>query len=352
MSEIPSSAEYRFPFSPYPTGWFCVSWSDDLKPGEAKPAKYFGQDLVVWRTEDGKAVVNDAFCPHLGAHLGDGGVVEGDTLRCPFHHWKYDTTGQCTSVPFAKVAPPTAKLKNWETREQNGAVLVWFDAAGRPPLWETPLIDESRGLPESTFNLDFDILHTHPQEVLENGADWAHFHAVHGTWKMVSEEGGMKFNGHTWQSKIKAVRPDNDDRAQEEFGGIFHYSWAYGPGTWGTSSVGERSIGFRTVHLFYATPISELETQLRMRHYLVPDPDNKMSVDEMVAVSNYVKDESKRQLMEDAKIWRKKGYVDKPILSATDGPIIKYREWYKQFYPEAGIPIEVAKFEHELLAAE
>ncbi len=341
MSSVPSSSEYRFSFSPYPTGWFCVGWSEEVAVGESKCIKYFGKDLVLFRTESGRACVADAYCPHLGAHLGDGGLVEGETIRCPFHHWKYDADGQCVEVPFAKVAPPTAKLNMWNTVEQNGAILVWHDLKGRDPIWYTPEVDESDAFQGSFFNMDFDTLHTHPQEVLENGPDWAHFHAVHGTWKMVPEEGGMKFDGHTWKSKIKAVRPDNDDRAQEEFGGVIHHSWAVGPGTWGTSSVGERSFGFRTKHLFFGTPIDELTTQLRMRHFLVPDPDNTMSDDEMKAVSDYVKDESKRQLMQDAVIWRRKGYIENPILSSTDGPILKYREWYKQFYPENNIEIEL-----------
>ncbi len=71
----------RFPF-PIPNGWFQVEWSHDLKAGDVKPLKYFGKDLVLFRDEDGAAHLLDAFCPHLGAHLGHGGKVEGKDIVC------------------------------------------------------------------------------------------------------------------------------------------------------------------------------------------------------------------------------------------------------------------------------
>ena len=43
----------EFPFSPYPVGWFQVAYCDEIEVGEAKPLKYFGQDLVAFRGEDG-----------------------------------------------------------------------------------------------------------------------------------------------------------------------------------------------------------------------------------------------------------------------------------------------------------
>ena len=46
----------------YPTGWFQVGYSDDVAPCEVKAIKYFGQQLVVFRTEAGKPQVLDAFC--------------------------------------------------------------------------------------------------------------------------------------------------------------------------------------------------------------------------------------------------------------------------------------------------
>ena len=43
----------RFPIPRYPRGWFQVAYADEIQPGEVKPLKYFGVELVMFRTEDG-----------------------------------------------------------------------------------------------------------------------------------------------------------------------------------------------------------------------------------------------------------------------------------------------------------
>src|SRR5690554_7382987 len=75
----------RYPFPRYPRGWFQIAYSDEVEPGSVHPIRYFGRDYVLFRTESGALSLLDAFCPHLGAHLGYGGRVEGESIRCPFH---------------------------------------------------------------------------------------------------------------------------------------------------------------------------------------------------------------------------------------------------------------------------
>jgi 3-ketosteroid 9alpha-monooxygenase subunit A len=70
---------------PIPSGWFAVATSEEIAIRDVAIRHYFGQDLVVFRTESGAVSVFDPYCPHLGAHLGHGGRVEGERLRCPFH---------------------------------------------------------------------------------------------------------------------------------------------------------------------------------------------------------------------------------------------------------------------------
>ena len=103
-----------------PNGWFAVAFSRDIVPGEVQSIEYFDQSLVLFRSRMGEARVLDAYCPHLGAHLGEGGRVVGDTLRCPFHGWQYDgETGECTHIPYCERIPPRARLKAWDVVEKN-----------------------------------------------------------------------------------------------------------------------------------------------------------------------------------------------------------------------------------------
>jgi phenylpropionate dioxygenase-like ring-hydroxylating dioxygenase large terminal subunit len=131
----------RFPF-PTPFGWYQVACSDELAPGSVVPLRYFGRELVALRTHSGRAAVFDAHCPHLGAHLGHGGRVEGESLRCPFHGWTFDVSGACVEVAYARRVPPGARLRAWPVVERNGLVMVWYHPAGLAPQWELP------GLPE------------------------------------------------------------------------------------------------------------------------------------------------------------------------------------------------------------
>lgn len=62
-----------------------------------------GEVFAVFRGEDGTVNVLDAYCPHLGANMGVGGVVKGNCLECPFHGWLFDgETGSCSHIPYAK----------------------------------------------------------------------------------------------------------------------------------------------------------------------------------------------------------------------------------------------------------
>ena len=63
--------------------------------------------MIVFRGEDGKARVLSAYCLHMGANLANGEVI-GSEIRCPFHHWDYDCTGQCVRTGVGDKPPGRA----------------------------------------------------------------------------------------------------------------------------------------------------------------------------------------------------------------------------------------------------
>jgi len=111
----------RFPMPRYPNGWFQVAYANELAPGAVKPLRYFGKDLVLFRTEGGEAKLLDAHCPHLGAHLGHGGKVKGDCIECPFHAWKFDGAGARPADPHGKKRPPPPPPRRREGAAATGA---------------------------------------------------------------------------------------------------------------------------------------------------------------------------------------------------------------------------------------
>ena len=135
---------------PIPNGWFAVAWSKDLVPGEVKRTRYFGQDLVMFRTRQGRVHVFDAYCAHLGAHLGEGGRVVGETLRCPFHGWQYEGSGKCVAIPYCQDVPSAARVRSWPVSEVNRMIFVWHHAGGREPSWRRLPARSSARIPTRT----------------------------------------------------------------------------------------------------------------------------------------------------------------------------------------------------------
>jgi 3-ketosteroid 9alpha-monooxygenase subunit A len=301
----------------YPRGWFVVGFGADLPAAGVKPLKYFGQDLVVYRGADGVARTTDAFCPHLGAHLGYGGTVVGNAIQCPFHAWRFGESGACVEIPYAKKIPPGARLRVWPTVERNGTILVWHDPAGGAPDFEIPAIEEHGSdawLPWAT-----DIYHvaTHPREVVDNLADKAHFPHVHQT---KIEDFRFETEGHTATQFTRGISYQGE-KVIDRFTSTTTY---HGPGLLIMHMVGVLENFMILAH----TPVDEGHLDLRIAIML-------RIVKDRATTQGFMKmylDNVKAGFEDDLKIWEHKVYRDQPLLCEGDGPIGKMRRWYRQFY--------------------
>ncbi len=306
----------RFPF-PLPDGWFQVAYADELGPGEIKSLRYFERDLVLFRAEDGTAHVLDAYCPHLGAHLGCGGEVVGDRIRCPFHAWEFDGSGTCVKVPYAKKIPPKARIRAWPVREQNGMLLVWFHKEGAAPSWEPPDVAEYGDEGWTDYWRKEWILETCAQEMAENSVDPAHFRYVHRTAELPKAEAVA--DGHVF--KVKMDYPIVMGEARQE-GDIEIRAYGFG---YGTSRF--RGIVDTTV-VVSGTPIDTEHVHHRLSFMVrkLDDPNATRGLGEAFV------NEISRQFEEDKPIWENKIFWDRPVLCDGDGPIGLLRRWGRQFY--------------------
>ncbi|MBY8823537.1 Rieske 2Fe-2S domain-containing protein [Sphingomonas colocasiae] len=323
----------KYPFHPYPTGWFSVGFTDDLAPGAVRPLRYFDTELVLFRTESGATVVTDAHCPHLGAHLGYDSWVEGETIVCPFHQWRYDTSGKCVHVPFAKAIPPRARVRTWPTVERGGMIFVWHDLSGRPPLWDLPVYDESRRIPDAGFRkLHDDFGAAHPQDVFENGVDFAHFPGVHSTGRAVSD-GEIRMEGHRFFSPVRILPAGYEGRIDNATEGSTVNSEVVGGGLSRVESRTPHAPGINTIYYVSVTPVDASLSHYYVHQFFLIDDDCPMSRDEIAHFTALAAEHGLREQYSDGKIWPHKAYVAQPMLTSADGPILKYREWYKQFHP-------------------
>lgn len=311
-----------------PYGWYFVAYSDELARGDVKSLHYFGRDLVLFRNESGQAGLLDAYCPHMGAHLGEGGVVDGDALRCPFHAWAFRPDGFCVDIPYAKAFPPICKREPvagpYPVTEANGVVWGWYHPNGAVPSFEVqtiPEFTEPGWAPVTRREWRFS---SNPQEIAENGVDVAHFEFVH---KMNAvPEGKTAYEGHTRRSAAFGERtvPMADGQAR-----VVPY----------TVETVQNGAGQKTTHLtglvtlalqVLVTPVEADDCELRFCFtHPVVEPG---SAEEQAIAAAMASTTGQTGVEGDIPIWNKKIHRTQPLLCDGDGPILRFRKYFEQFY--------------------
>lgn len=356
----PSSKRYKkmrskhFPPG-FPNGWHCVCNTADVEKGKVKSISALGTHMVAFRGSDGKIGVLDAFCPHMGAHLGMGGVVVGSMLVCPFHGWSFDSLGNCRRIPYTtrmtdEIKEKT-KTKAYETRVILGRVFIWFDAEGRPPQWN---LEAARDLEESVANgssyvvamrvMNFEM---HCCEMHMNSADPYHFNTLHaplpvpglswflkGVHKIKTVYGEGEVDG-------KLVQKPHLTLFNEKTLGLFFFGkrqWPVPLTAWASSLVdvvvtfeGPNMMHFK-MHTPFGT-IRQIKTILpiepfkqQVESYWYADSSVPRLIAYLLSLMGKV------ALNQDRQVWENKIYRKAPILVENDGPFYDFFEWYAQFY--------------------
>jgi phenylpropionate dioxygenase-like ring-hydroxylating dioxygenase large terminal subunit len=174
--------------------WLPVVRSDELEPGgRVKRVKLLGEDLVAFRTRDGRVGLMDEFCSHRRASLYFG-RNEDTGLRCVYHGWKYGFDGQCLDMPNE---PPETCFRDkvrhpaYPCAERGGVVWTYMGPASPPPappdLEWTRLPDEQRFV--SKFWQACNYL-----QGLEGGVDPAHISFLHGVVEGVDDALGRELD--------------------------------------------------------------------------------------------------------------------------------------------------------------
>jgi len=303
---------------PIPNGWFAVAWSRDLEEGQVQRVQAFGRELVLFRARSGKPVVLDAYCPHLGAHLAVGGRVFGESIRCPFHGWRFDETGRCVEIPHCKkTIPGQARLRSWELVEKNEMIFAWHHAEEKPPEWEIPTIDVI-GHPDWTTprRVDIDIA-VHMQELAENNFDPVHFEFVHGMPAPPASDYVFSQDGRFVRAESKVVRETPmgsfDTRLVRETFGL------------GLSTVVSDGIpGVGTMLFVSVTPIDARHSKMRWLLTVTKNVADQVGEEFMTGIVKGV--------MDDVPIWENKIHRERPVMSELDQEIGEFRRWTRQFY--------------------
>lgn len=303
---------------PIPNGWYAIAWSGDLVEGDVKPAHYFGEDLVIFRTRSGEVRVLNAYCAHLGAHLAHGGRVMGETIRCPFHGWQYDGEGRCSSIPYCDRLPPKARIRSWPVTEINGMIFVWHHAQDKPPDWEVPEIPELSREGWTTPRKCELTVDVHVQESAENNCDPVHFFFVHRSLSIPKTESKIGEDG-----RFMSVVGDNDVATpMGRFNMIVERdAWNLG----GVVTVRLGGMGDAGLLMFNsASPIDARRTHMRWLLTTTEDFADTVGEEFYKAIMDGVQ--------QDMPIWGNKIYRSEPVLCEGDKFLAEFRKWCRQFY--------------------
>lgn len=156
-------------------GWYLLAASHEISKETVKSFDICGQRIAVFRGTDGQIRALDAYCPHMGTDLGIGSV-DGNQVRCFFHHWAFDGAGQCQDIPCQDTIPPGAQIQSYATEEKYGFIWIYPERVAPTAVAE---FDELKGQ-ELAVAADRPLTRRcHHHICMINGIDVQHLQTVH-----------------------------------------------------------------------------------------------------------------------------------------------------------------------------
>ncbi|CAH2317044.1 cholesterol 7-desaturase-like [Pelobates cultripes] len=308
------------------------------------PACDEGEQIAVYRTQDGRVYVVDAYCPHLGANLAIGGRVVGDCIECPFHGWQFrGEDGRCSRIPYAEKVPDFAKIKTWPSCEINGMIFVWFHCDGVEPTWSVPEQPEITAKEWVYRGRTEHFVNAHIEEIPENAADIAHLTFLHepgiitGTDLRYTKSRLWDFVKHTWKVQWMPEPPPNKHCSQML---LVHQLLLFGKHVplldfnVVARQVGPGIVFLTFKHNFLGTgvilqSVTPVEPLLQKVTHIIYYQRNIPTL-----IPKFMLKAECIQFERDVMVWNNKKYVSKPLLVKEDAAIQKHRRWYSQFYSE------------------
>ena len=155
--------------------WQPVYHSADLPAGRARLVKIMSTEYVLYRGTDGRPYLVDARCPHRGTLL-TAGWIERDTIRCFYHGWQFDGTGQCLAQPAEpKSFAHKVRIGAYPCQEYLGLIFAYLGSEAPPALPRYPDFENVEGILEwDSYQRNCNYFNN-----AENGADLTHSGFVH-----------------------------------------------------------------------------------------------------------------------------------------------------------------------------
>ena len=160
--------------------WIPALMAEELPRPNCPPVQVqlLGERLIAFRDTQGRIGLMDEFCAHRGVSLWFGRNEENG-LRCCYHGWKFDVTGQCVDVPSEPASSGFAqkiKLKAYPTIEAGGVIWAYMGpAAEQPPAPNFEWVH----LPSSHVYISKRWQESNYLQAMEGGIDSSHVSFLH-----------------------------------------------------------------------------------------------------------------------------------------------------------------------------
>jgi len=163
--------------------WHPIAAVSQLNDISTKKIRLLGEDLVLYKDRSGTFGLIEPHCAHRRMNLIYG-IPEEHGLRCPYHGWMYDETGQCIEQPYEETEDPDARFKDkikmqaYPVQEQAGLIFAYLGPAPVPllPAWDV-MVEE-----DVIRDIGYAELSCNYLQVMENSLDPIHVEWLHQYW--------------------------------------------------------------------------------------------------------------------------------------------------------------------------
>ena len=191
--------------------WYVVGHADELAPGNVVKRRIMNQDVVLFRTANGRFAALEDRCPHRLLPLSMGRVTE-QGLQCGYHGATFGADGNCVWLPGETEIPEGARVRNFPVLERYGFLWLWpgavedcGDESTIPGFLEygEAQYDPANGSIIS-FAADYRL-------IVDNLLDAAHASFVHSTtfgaplWQLSAEDAVEEDTGFTFELEERRI---------------------------------------------------------------------------------------------------------------------------------------------------
>jgi len=261
---------YRYPFTPYPAGWYRLARAQDVRRHAQVEVVALGRRLTITRDGAGRLSLHD---------------------------------GQ-EALPIV---------------ERNQLLFAWLDEGGRAPSFVVPHVAEHASFAWTRpFALRWRI-RVHIQEIAENALDLSHFATVH-TYLGAPRLDRFDLDAQRFSVELAAARHLFGVRVPTQTQITYHGL--------GLVVAHIQTPMVELAVLLTTTPLDEQHVELRME-VAIKKSGNRLRD---LALRAWMPREISREFERDIPVWEAKIYCERPLVCRTEGDILRVRRWAAQFY--------------------